>query len=445
MTRGPICQVISTFRPLVGGAQLATERLCRRLRDRGADVVVLTRHYGRLPRSEVLDGVCIRRLGLPFGGKLGAAAFVIHALWHLAIHMRRTRIVHVQSLDAPLLVGLGARALLKRRLVVTVHGEAKIQERARTAAGRIRLRLLRRLADGHTALTPWVRNELIAHGIAESRIHTIPNGIDLDRFRPPDRQRRHDARRCLDLPTEAGLVLCLGRLIPSKRVDVLLRAWRSLPPAARPRHLLILGDGPERSALECLAQELALDDVRFEGTTDDVRPYLDAADVYVSASASEGMSLALLEAMAAGLAVVATRIPANEFLVRHENSGILVPPNDVRALARALTRLLTAPTLAHRLGAQARAIAERTFSLERSAALHEQLYRTLDPAIPHDGSRPPVRPSKGPALSGRTTGNRQPEGPNAIDHSTGRTPAWTAPEPGDRLHQDPPSGPAPRR
>lgn len=380
-----ICQVISTFRPTIGGAQIATEHLCHDLDSAGVPSIVLTRCFRGLPRFEVVNGVRVHRLGMRSRGKLGAATFALHAVWLLATRLRHARIVHVQNTDAPLVAGLAARILLRRRLVATVHGESKLAAHARTAPGRLRLRLLSRFVDAHTALTPRVAHELHARGVPTRRIHSIPNAVDAARYRPPTPQERRRARERLDLPTEATIYTCIGRLVSGKRIDLILRAWHRLPPRDRPRRLLIVGDGPDRPRLERLAAELRLGDVRFEGESPDVVDHLRAADIYVSASPSEGLSLALLEAMAAGLAVVAARIPGNEAVLRHGVDGLLVPVHDVAALARALDRLGASDPLARRLRRQARERIRRQHSRQRIAKLYLQLYGTLAP-VPRNSS-----------------------------------------------------------
>jgi glycosyltransferase involved in cell wall biosynthesis len=387
-----VCQIVSTFSPLVGGVQLATERLCRALRDRNVDAVVLTRCYPGLKRAERIAGIPVFRLGARSEGKLGALSFALHALWVLATRLRRYRIVHVQNIDTPLLIGFLARTLLRRRLVATIHGEAKLVFKSRTRLGRARLSLMRRLVDRFGALTEPMQRELEARGVAQERIRLIPNGIDTTRFHPPCDEERAHARARLGLPSDAVVCLSLGRLVPGKRIDLLLRAWALLP-RGTPRVLLIVGDGPERRSLEDLAARLQLQDVRFEGATTDPIPYLHAADLFVSASERECLSLALLEAMAAGVAPIVTDLPGNEVLVRHAVTGLLVPSGDPRALADGIAECLRDPALARRLGQNASAVVREGFSLDRVAQLHRDLYREMLPDL-----NTPYVPSPAPRL-----------------------------------------------
>lgn len=391
-----VCHLISTFRPIVGGAQRATEGVCRELAGLGVDALVLTRHFPGLPRHETVAGVHIRRAGLPLRGKAGALAFGIHALVLLATRLRAYRIVHVQNIDAPLLAGMLAATVLRRRVVATIHGEAKLVDQRKLRLGRVRLWLMRRYVHRFTALTAPMQEELERDGVPPARIRLIPNGIDLSVYRPASVDERLAARRCLRLDPDAFVCLSLGRLVPGKRVDRLLRAWALLPREGATQTLLVVGDGPERPRLEALAAELGLDDVRFEGATTAVLDYLHAADIFASASEREGLSLALLEAMAAGLAVIVTELPGNGVLVRDGMNGLVAPIDDTPALRDRLLRTIASPDWRRELGARAHRSVRDTFSLRRAAELQRQLYGELAPRTPWPGARPATRRRRDP-------------------------------------------------
>jgi glycosyltransferase involved in cell wall biosynthesis len=213
-------------------------------------------------------------------------------------------------------------------------------------------------------------------GVAKARQHLIPN--------PAPVVGEPRTSRATDGPSR---ILTVGRLMAMKGIDVILAA------AARidaPFRWDILGDGPDRSSLERLAEELAVSDrVRFQGFVPDAQPFFSAADLFVMASRMEGMPLAMTEAMARGLPVVATRCNAGvEELVGEgqDAAGILVPVDDDAALAEAVRRMLEDPDEAARLGEAAR---RRVSALapDRIAARYEELFRAvLDPAARALGS-----------------------------------------------------------
>jgi glycosyltransferase involved in cell wall biosynthesis len=238
-------------------------------------------------------------------------------------------------------------------------------------------------ADALLGPSPAIERELIAAGYPRDRIRYLPNGVAV---RPPRQaSERQEARRALAeadgvfaLAPDAPLVVYTGRLHEMKGLDHLLSAW----PAVLARHpgarLWLVGEGPFRPRLIEQIENLGLStSVLLAGLYDDVEDFLLAADVFVLPSLEEGMSLALLEAMAAGLPVVASSIAANALLVEDGRQGRLVAPGDSAALAAALAGLLEQPDAAARLGSRARERVEARFSIARMVEAHLELFDRL--------------------------------------------------------------------
>jgi glycosyltransferase involved in cell wall biosynthesis len=174
-----------------------------------------------------------------------------------------------------------------------------------------------------------MRRDLVRLGVDASRVVTIPNGVDTNTLIPATPRIRAAARDRLRLDHDRLVYLFVGRLVPLKGVSRLLDAWNQDPPGDR--QLLIVGDGPEREALEAVAAPRP--DIQFAGHQEDIAEYLCAADVFVLPSTREGQSIALLEAMASGTCVVASDIPANRELFPEAR---LFRPDDAVALRAAL-------------------------------------------------------------------------------------------------------------
>lgn len=208
-----------------------------------------------------------------------------------------------------------------------------------------------------------------AHGI-RGPFRVIPNGVDLAAFSPADRSA---ARARLGL-TEAPLVVCVGRLSPQKGQDVLLGAWPAVRARVPEARLALVGEGPERDRL----QREAPPEVVFAGYRADVPDWLAAADVVAAPSRWEGMSLALLEAMAQGRSVVASDTAGAAEALGGE-AGAVVPVGDREALADALAQRLLDPALAAAEGRAARARVERHYDLRRALADVAALYAELAP------------------------------------------------------------------
>jgi glycosyltransferase involved in cell wall biosynthesis len=206
-------------------------------------------------------------------------------------------------------------------------------------------------------------NQLIAQGVPEARIDLIPNGIDLSMFTIG----RNNAR-----PRKIAMV---ARLWAEKRIDVLVAAVPRVLARYPDVEFQIVGDGPCREQLLNQARESGvLPQVTFLGHRDDVPVVLSSADVFVLASESEASPNVVLEAMAAGLPVVASRVGGIPELVADGVSGHLVPPADPNALATALLDLLDHPDRATAFGRAGRAHVEKHYSFERMVAQFETLY-----------------------------------------------------------------------
>jgi len=220
------------------------------------------------------------------------------------------------------------------------------------------------------------------YGICPEKIWRIPNPIDLDLWRPMDRD---EARRALGLPSRARIVICHGRIeIDYKGLDVLLDAWECVCGScvgADPV-LLMIGSGPDDAILRQRLERPGLPSVkwidRYELDRTLMRRYLSAADLYVLASRREGFPVAPLEAMACGLPIIATDIPAMVNILQQgtASGGLIVPREDPTALAEAIQSLLINRHLCCELGQNARRNVEDRFSIESVGRQLDQMLNT---------------------------------------------------------------------
>ncbi|MFC1885083.1 glycosyltransferase family 4 protein, partial [Thermodesulfobacteriota bacterium] len=190
-------------------------------------------------------------------------------------------------------------------------------------------------------------------------IKTIPNGVDTVLYSPVDRDTKKERCRAL----------FVGRLTYQKGLDVLIDALKSMAVNVRPQ-LTIAGDGNDRLKLERRVREFGLeDDVHFTGWYDrsKIPDLYKNADIFLLPSRHEGMSNALLEAMASGLPVIATQIAGNEELVSHNETGLLVKVEDVPALSEAMKRLVSDSALRKKMGAAGREMIITRYSWKRVA------------------------------------------------------------------------------
>jgi glycosyltransferase involved in cell wall biosynthesis len=285
----------------------------------------------------------------------------------LARHFRQAAVDLVHAHEFTMNVyGAAAGFIARVPVIATVHGRGYYAAKARrlTALG-LAARSGAILVAVSTDIQAFLRTRL---GLDHVRV--VPNGIDLERPARGDRER---GRRAIGVGPEAIVVGNVGNLYPVKGHRALVAALAELDPNV---HLAIAGRGAEEAGLRSLAGDLGIAArVHLLGYREDTPDLLAASDIYALPSLYEGQSLALIEAMAAGLPVVATEVGGNpEVLGRSEVEGLFVPPSDPAALARALARMAADRALRARLGAAARARARSEFSLDAMLGRYRALY-----------------------------------------------------------------------
>jgi glycosyltransferase involved in cell wall biosynthesis len=209
------------------------------------------------------------------------------------------------------------------------------------------------------------------------RSHVIVNGIDAKHI-AATAMTRAAARQILQLEPDALVLGTVARFDPVKGLDTLLRAFAVVAADRAAARLLLVGDGPEGPRLRALAATLGIEArVRLPGFLADASRFLPALDLYVSASRKEGLPLALLEAMACGLPVAATRVPGHVDVIEEGVTGLLVAPDDPGGLDRAMGDLVAEPARRSAMGQAGRRRVELCFSASHMAAETADLYRSV--------------------------------------------------------------------
>jgi glycosyltransferase involved in cell wall biosynthesis len=239
-------------------------------------------------------------------------------------------------------------------------------------------RLMYRLSD-RILVTSQASKQIVMNSehIPARYLSVVYNGVDISTF--AGRSDRAEVRAELGVPVDAVLIGAVGRLTADKGgQDVLIRAVGRVRETCPQVRLVMVGDGPLRPGLEQLTAQLGLcDSVIFTGLRSDVPRLLGALDVFVLPSEREALPVAVLEAMAAGLPVVATRVGGLPEVVADGETGFLVPPGDVAALQGVLEKLAGDPALAARLGAAGQAHVQAHFTVQQMVRQVEQLYDQL--------------------------------------------------------------------
>jgi glycosyltransferase involved in cell wall biosynthesis len=255
------------------------------------------------------------------------------------------------------------------KIVFTEHG--RLSDAPPSAKRRAANRVLAHAPRTVVTVSSELKQHLVAEGFPDNRVNVIYNGIDVGVV--PDRMARTRTRRDLALDDDTFVIGTVARLDPVKDLETLLQAVK-LHTGPERVMLLVIGDGQERARLERVSQAAGLESsVRFLGHREDARDLLAACDLYANSSISEGISLTILEAMAAGLPVVATRVGGTPEIV-DLTCGCLVPARDPQALATILTTLAGDASRRTELGRAGRARVEERFTLERMISEYRDAY-----------------------------------------------------------------------
>jgi glycosyltransferase involved in cell wall biosynthesis len=338
----------------IGGSERHLLTLLPALVERGVEPVFVGLDDPAFDPADFYGALCVPAVRIPAPRDLDPL------LLARLVRVLHADIVHTHLVHADVYGGLAA-ALRGTALVSTKHNDDPFRSGSFRYVERGLARLTRRIVTITDALGRFVVDEV---GIPAAKVETIHYG--LDELPAPWGENPPN-----DVPADSRILLSIARLVEQKGVDVAIRALPLLPADAA---LVVLGEGPERPVLEALARELGVADrVYLRGREPDVAAWLRRASVLVHPARWEGFGLGVLEAMLAGLPVVAARVSSLPELVADGETGILVPADDPSALALAVARALEEPEL----GRAGEARARHEFSVAAMAARTSRLYESL--------------------------------------------------------------------
>jgi glycosyltransferase involved in cell wall biosynthesis len=349
-----------------GGITTYCLMLARSLKDRGHEVMIAS-GGGNVEDILQKEGIEHFRVSIDTSSELNPKLLL--AFWQLCKIIQRERVVllHDQTRVTQVL-GFFLAGAFKLRRVSTCHGFLK---------RRIFRRLLPLWGDEIVAISQAVNEHLIRDWhVRSEKIHVIPHGVVSGNSGRV--MSREAARRQLQLPIQGITVGALGRLSPVKGYHVLLEAIVRLKREKLFINLLLWGEGPEKARLSTKVKQGGLDD-RVIFKTDRVQKevFFSAIDIFCAPSIQEGLGLSILEAMAYGKPVAASRVGGIVNIIEEGQCGLLVPAEDAEALAQVLIRLANDESLRQRLGKAAQLSVKENFTLERMASRTEEVYTRL--------------------------------------------------------------------
>jgi glycosyltransferase involved in cell wall biosynthesis len=356
-----VLMIIPSFRPVVGGAERQLEGLVPALRDRNVNVTILTRAVPGLADVCAGDPCTVLRRGRIWP----KVTFPLAIVAHLLVHRKGIDIIHCHTLTGPAIVAALTARILKLPLLVKVTRSGPGSQLSGYTGSRLGLWILRQLILARStaiAISEDVERQLLDAQVSPSRIVRIPNGVAIgERYR----SRTH----------RPITFIYVGRLIARKRIDLLLRAFATAGLCEQAR-LRIVGGGHDIDQLAELSRALGIAAaVEFSGelAPKGVAAALAESDVFILPSDSEGMSNSLLEAMAAGVAVIGADIPVNAEMIQPGVNGELF--GTVDDLARLLRALAGDRDAVEAMGRSAMDIARVKYGYSTIAVAYEALYR----------------------------------------------------------------------
>jgi glycosyltransferase involved in cell wall biosynthesis len=383
--------VTGAYAPEISSGGLQSQMVAAALADRVEFRVLTTAVDPALPRRSVVDGVPVSRVAVNADSKLSkvtAAAPMLIAIGEL---MRNTDVVHLHGYSQKNVPVTAVAKVLRVPIVLSLH-TARFDEPQTIRQHGALARWALQAAHLYITVSPSLTNACQAAGLPPSRIREIPNGVNLQRFRPATPGERSEIRRSLGLPLDSPVILFVGFFSREKQPHVLFDAWLRLRQRRVTATLVFVGaasspyfevDSELADQMRTQAQQAgALDRLVFAAPTPRIDDYYRCADVFALPSSREGLPVALLEAMATGLPAVASRLHGStDTIVDDGHTGVLVTPGDAAALAHALEQVLTNRESAAAMGGAARRRIEADFSAERTAHGWLDAYRTVAPKV----------------------------------------------------------------
>jgi glycosyltransferase involved in cell wall biosynthesis len=383
-----VLMVTGAYAPEISSGGLQTQMVARAAGHRVALRVLTTAVDPALQRHAVVDGVPVSRIVVDVTSRRSKLQATDEMIRELVGLLRASDVVHLHGYSSKNLLVTPIAKLLRVPIILSLHTSGFDEPAAIAGHGRL-ARWTFDAARLYLCVSPLLADTCRTAGISPARIRYVPNGVEVDRFRPAAPGERAALRQSLGMEPDRPVILFVGFFSRDKQPHVLFDAWLQLQHDPRTVSTLLLVGATQSAYFEVddrLAHELrtraqhegVADRLVFVEPTHRIAEYYRAADVFVLPSIREGLPVALLEAMATGLAVVASRLPGStDAVIDAGETGLLVAPGDPGAFADAIGRLLTDPERAAAFGEAARRRVATDFSAERVASRWVDAYRDV--------------------------------------------------------------------
>ena len=363
-----IMHIVGNFGP--GGAEMGIVRLIKALSHSPFEHSVCSVSSDLRMKEHLPKGIKCYSLGLDGPGRFACASFAS------VFRKAGVDIAHVNNIAPWFDVALGSK-LCNIRCIQTFHG---VEDNTLRFSFLKRLQLLfsLKMSDCLTSVS-GASAELLSQlsGFDKRLIKVIDNGIDANFFSPAGPAKK-EIRKALGLPVDKCIIGCVAALRPVKNHKGLIAAFQNVVTSQKDCILVLVGDGPLTGDLKKMSSDAGLENhVIFTGRRDNVELYLKAFDIFVLNSETEGLSYAVLEAMASGLPIIATNVGGNSQIINHDENGYLVPYGNTKALTEGIILLSTSPELMKQMGQKARQKILDHYDMDTMLKKYKELYENL--------------------------------------------------------------------
>ena len=377
-----VLMVTERYFPIWGGAENQLRQLIPHLEKRGCRIKVITRRWHKdFSKSEVIDQTAVIRLGIPGSGRIATACFIAHLIIYILLNGKKVKILHSHGA-----VKMGALCavlakVIRIKNVAKIASADRVPRLANKLTGRITLSLFKK-SSAIISMTDEIDAELAEIHTPRNIIYRITNGVDCNRFKPLNRKKKVEWRLNKGMKEDTPVILFSSRLVPGKGLDILLGAWPEVSEKYPEAYLVIVGSGKDQpdsveAELKQWVSTRQFRQVIFEGETEKPEYYLGVADIFVFPSRREGFPNALMEALASGLAVVASSIGGVKAVLKKSDIGMTFKEGDSNDLTKNLLSLLGDKALIEIMGEKARIFMNDEYSFKSIAKQYAQLYSQL--------------------------------------------------------------------
>ena len=372
--------VIFLFHPVVGGAERQAKKLAMKLMEKGIQVSVVAGRLRGFKKFEYLDGIPVYRIFCLWWIKglrrIGSYIYMLFLFFFLISMRREYDIIHCPNTSHATFVCVLIGKIMNKKIITKIGSEDCLDVNLRKLFyfGSTMINIIRKGVDKAIAIDASTFRTFEKEGFLEAQIIKIPNGVDL----PQILNSNELSKNKLGITDYDNIVTCVSRFRPEKGHEVLLKAWQEVLKKKPNSILLLIGDGETLIERKQNAENLGIiDRIRFIGKVYNVQDYLFVSNVFVLASRKEGLSNALLEALATGLPCIASNVGGNMELIKHGINGLIFESGNSKQLAECVLRLLDDKELSQELGGNARLAMLEGFSLNNTADCYIKLYQAI--------------------------------------------------------------------